>query len=121
VYASENSSLAILETLIHVADRNLPRSLVAVRITIPSNAHVTKVAVSDLPATWRDVDNPQCIALGTQWIESRVGLVLRVPSAANSLEESVLLNPLHPDIERCHVDDGVGVVFDPRVVGFVQP
>lgn len=120
VYASENSSLAILEALVHVTERDLPKSLVAVRIAIPANVHVTRIAAENLPATWHDVDSAECIAIGSKWIESRVGLVLRVPSAANSLEENVLLNPLHPDIEDCRVDDPVPIVFDPRVVGFVR-
>jgi RES domain-containing protein len=119
VYTSENSSLAILENLVQVAERNLPKSLVAVRITIPHGARITTISMRELPATWREIDNPECIAIGSNWIESREGLVLRVPSAANSLEENVLLNPLHSDIDKCEVSEPVPIVFDPRVIGLV--
>lgn len=121
VYASENSSLAILENLVHFDERSFPKSLVAVRITIPDDAPVTRISARQLPATWRNVDNPGCIAAGTQWIESGESLVLCVPSAVNELEENVLLNPLHPDITRCRIGAPVPVLFDPRLIRLVAP
>lgn len=119
VYASENASLAILETLVHVTPRYLPSSLVAVRITLPDDVSVAAIPMSRLPRTWREVENRECVAIGSTWVESRSSLVLRVPSAANSLEENLLINPLHPDIECCGVDAPVPVVFDARIVALV--
>ncbi len=120
VYASESSSLAILENLAHVRERYLPPSLVAVPITIPDDAPVRSISARDLPSTWRDIDNAECVNIGSSWIEARTGLVLRVPSAANSLEENILLNPLHRDISRCDVGEPVPVVFDLRSIALVQ-
>ena len=119
VYASENSSLAILENLVHFSERRLPKSLVAVRIIIPDGVSVRTIRQANLPSTWRTIDNLECIAMGSDWIESRRELVLRVPSAANSLEENVLLNPLHADISKCQVGDPVPVVFDPRMIALI--
>ena len=120
VYASENSSLGILETLVHVSERYLPKSLVAVSIRIPEDAGIRRVAAAELPKNWREIDSPRCVALGSAWIESCSELVLRVPSAANSIEENILLNPLHPDIRRCQTGEPIPLAFDPRIVALVR-
>lgn len=119
VYASENSSLAILETLVHTSERGLPKSLTAVRIHIPDDAGVTRVAVADLPERWYEPNNAHCVTIGSKWIRSRKSLALRVPSVANQLEENVLLNPLHDAIKQCRVDGPVAVSFDPRIASLV--
>ena len=118
VYSSENSSLALLENLVRTTASRLPKSLVAVRISIPDDVPLTDLAAGDLPANWRDIENPGCIALGSKWLESRKALVLRVPSAVNSLERNLLLNPMHAAIESCEVGKPVPLVFDPRAVAF---
>lgn len=120
VYSSENASLAILETLVRLTERRLPKSLVAVRITIPDGATVTTIAKSLLPRGWQEVDNRECIEIGSEWIESRKSLVLRVPSAANSLEDNLLLNPQHPDIAACSVASPTALGFDPRLISLVR-
>jgi RES domain-containing protein len=119
VYSSENSSLALLETLVRTSDRRLPKSLVAVRISIPDDASVRTVAIRDLPSSWREVDNLQSSAIGSHWIESRASLVLRVPSAVNSLEENVLLNPLHSAIDTCEVGEPVPILVDLRMISIL--
>ena len=118
VYSSENSSLALLENLVRASERRLPKSLVAVRITIPDDAPATRVAADRLSPRWRDVDDAGCVAIGSEWIERGKSLVLRVPSAVNALEENVLLNPRHAQIERCEVSEPIPIRLDPRALSF---
>jgi RES domain-containing protein len=115
VYASENRSLAILELLARTDIEDLPDDLVVVGITIPDDAHVTRIEQSSLPADWKNIDNPPCIKIGSDWIESATGLVLRVPSATNPYEENVLLNPSHNDIKRCSTSTPAALIYDPRI------
>lgn len=119
MYASENSSLAMLETLAHVSLRRLPRSLVAVRIRIPEDAPAGVIRAKELPKSWREAENPECARIGSAWLEHVRELVLRVPSAVNALEENVLLNPRHRDIERCVVDAAIPIAFDPRTLALI--
>lgn len=116
IYASESSSLALLETLVHTSSRRLPKSLVAVTIRVPQNAGVRTISLRDLPADWREPDNRIGEHRGSTWIRSNATLVLRVPSAVNPLESSILLNPGHPDIARCTVGVPIAINFDPRLI-----
>ena len=116
VYASATSSLALLETLVHAEASTLPSSLVAVQIVVPDDTLQREIKVSELPKRWREVNNPQCIEIGSRWIESGESLALKVPSAVNPMESNVLLNPAHVDISRCKVGNQTSIQFDPRVV-----
>lgn len=119
VYASENSSLAILEMLARVDLRDLPRDSVLVRIDVP-DAPATRIRQSDLPADWRTTDNPECARLGSAWLAAKSELVLRVPSATNPFEENVILNPLHPRIAECTVAAPAAVRYDPRFESLLE-
>jgi RES domain-containing protein len=116
VYASESSSLALLETLVHMALRRLPKSLVAVRIRIPDDASCETIERKSLPPKWRKPDDPACAAIGSEWIRSKRTLVLRAPSATNPFESNILLNPQHPEIVRCDVEEVETVEFDVRLI-----
>lgn len=94
----------------------LNKQFVAIEIAIPANAPSTEVRIEDLPSNWRDLDNPDCIRIGSQWIRSAKGLWLSVPSAVNPLERNILINPEHPDIERCKVSLPVEVIYDQRLL-----
>ncbi len=120
IYASENASLALLETLVQASQQRLPKSLVIVQITVPNALAVKTLALEDLPAAWKSIGNPRCLAIGSEWIRSRATPVLRVPSAVNPLETNLLLNPTHPAIAKCKVGKAIPLEFDPRLLSFVR-
>jgi len=115
IYASENASLALLETLVQASLLLLPKSLVIVSITMPESMPVKAIRVEDLPRGWRSIGNPQCIAIGSAWIRAKTTAALRVPSAVNSLDANILLNPSHPLIAKCRVGKPIPLEFDPRL------
>lgn len=120
VYASENASLALLETLVQASPQRLPSSLVIVQIIIPDALSVRTIRVTDLPAAWKTIGSPQCVALGSAWIRSQATAVLRIPSAVNPLETNVLLNPAHPAVAKCKVGKPIPLEFDARLLSFVR-
>lgn len=120
VYASENASLALLETLVQASLQRLPKSLVIVQITIPESLAVKSVGGDELPVAWKSIGNAQCVAIGSEWIRSRATPVLRVPSAVNPLETNVLLNPAHAAIAKCRIGKPVPLEFDARLLSFVR-
>lgn len=120
VYASENASLALLETLVQVSAERLPKSLTIVRITVPDSLEVRTLAAEDLPPAWKAIGNSRCAEIGSQWIRSGATPVLRVPSAVNPLENNVLLNPAHAAIGRCRVGKPIPLEFDSRLLSFVR-
>ncbi len=112
IYATTSVSLGILEQL--AQSTRMPKSYIAVQITMPDDAPGQTITIDQLPANWNDVDNPECIAMGSQWTRARSGLWLKVPSAVNSLEHNVLINPKHLHIMHCAVSDPINVITDPR-------
>lgn len=120
VYGSQTSSLALLETLVHVSLERLPDDLMAIPIAIPSDATVSHVALKDLHADWQDVRSKRCAQIGSNWLRAKSSLVLVVPSATNPLESNILLNPAHHDIKRCKIGATAHIRFDPRFNTLVQ-
>ncbi|HEV2261935.1 MAG TPA: RES domain-containing protein [Candidatus Rubrimentiphilum sp.] len=119
IYASENASLALLETLVQTSVQRLPKNLVIVQITIPENAESEAISVDALPADWKSIGNPKCVALGSAWQQAKRTLFLRVPSAVNPLESNLLLNPLHAGIRGCRVAKAIRLHFDPRLLSLL--
>ncbi len=120
VYASENASLALLETLVQASQQRLPKSLVIVQITIPEALTVKAISIGDLPASWKAIGNARCVEIGSKWIRSRETPVLRVPSAVNPLETNLLLNPGHPATAKCRVGKPISLEFDARLLSFLR-
>jgi RES domain-containing protein len=120
VYASENASLALLETLVQASMQRLPKSLVIVQITIPQELAVRVIAAADLPSSWKAIGNARCVAIGSEWIRSRATPVLRAPSAVNPLEMNVLLNPAHPALAKCRIGRPIPLEFDTRLLSFLH-
>lgn len=120
VYGAQTSSLAILETLVHVSLDRLPDDLTAIPITIPADATISHVELRDLHADWQDVRSKRCAQIGSNWLRAKSSLVLIVPSATNPLETNILLNPEHHDIKRCKVGKSAAIRFDPRLGALVR-
>ena len=118
VCASENLSLAVLELFVHVLPDNLPTDLVSIRGRLPDTISTVEIDESNLPGNWREYpasNELQCI--GTDWLVSCRSLVLIVPSAINSQEKNIIINPAHPEIRMLNVEKGRPFTFDPRMVG----
>ena len=117
VYASSTLSLAALEYLAHVDPEDVPGDLVAMGVEVPDDLPDERIRASDLPPDWNRVpDHPACVDRGDAWARAARTPLLRVPSAIVPEEESVLLNPRHPDAARVGVDLTRPFAFDPRLL-----
>lgn len=121
IYASENSSLALLETLAHTDITLLPKSLVAVRIEVPDDAPVRRVSERSLGKSWREPEDERCAQLGSTWLTENTELVLSVPSAVNPIERNMILNPQSPQIARCNVLTPIPIRYDERLLALFYP
>ncbi len=118
VYASENSSLAALELFVHVSPSLLPVDLISIRGIFPDTVSTLEIEELNLPGNWRDYPAPNRLqAIGTDWLLGKASVVLVVPSAINSLERNLLLNPAHPEFAELGVESGRPFRFDPRLFG----
>lgn len=118
VYTSANLSLAALELFVHVSPGTLPADLISMRGKLPDSVLTQEITEADLPSNWREYPAPKELqTIGTDWLVGLTSVVLIVPSAINSLEKNILLNPAHPEIKDLSVETGRPFRFDPRMFG----
>jgi len=101
IYTSETRALATIEYLVHVSMANMPRDLSMAVLEVPDALASERIQAASLPKNWRDFPAPPELAdLGTRWAQSERSLLFIVPSAVVPQEHNILINPLHPDMER---------------------
>lgn len=115
LYTSINSSLAILELLVHMDYDLLPNDMVLARINIPDGS-IKELTEVDLPKNWRDNPAPDSLKeLGRGWVKANKQLALKVPSAVNPIEHNYILNVDHPLFSRVMVDKTALTQLDNRL------
>lgn len=117
VYTSSTLALAVLELLVHVDPEEMPTDLLALRIEGPDSASQRGVSPEALPPAWnRILDHPVCRTVGESWAQEAQSALLRVPSAVVPEEESVLLNPAHPEAAGFVITARRAFALDPRLL-----
>lgn len=105
LYAAENRSLAMLETLVHVSPGDLPQNRYLVEIDVPepvwdARERLDRKQADDMVSTWDAVPAAgSSVAYGSRWAREGRSTVLCVPSVLVPEETVVLLNParVRPD------------------------
>ena len=100
VYTSEYRSLALLETLVHTEEDELPSNLYIITIEIDEAAPVKTIGPGELPENWRQVEAFSIRQIGTTIFQANECLALKVPSAVMPFENNYVLNPMFPGFER---------------------
>ncbi len=117
LYTACNSSLAILEKLVHIPPFILPKDLKIIVLEIPDTIILDNTIVDDLPSNWISrSEHPKILAIGDQFILDKKYVGLRVPSAINILDQNILLNPAHPDFKDIKIIDELPIDFDRRLL-----
>jgi len=100
IYAAEHYATAILEKAAQLNSVRIPRTLVYIRIDVPTDVTVEELKTEDLLG-WDSNDKMASRSFGNSWYDERRSLILLVPSlAAPGLERNVLINQHHPEFER---------------------
>ncbi len=117
VYTAESRSLAALETLAHFEMAHEPLALSMAVMEIPDEIAPEEITTTMLPRGWQTWPSPSRLAdLGSIWVRSGSGLMLRVPSELEPDEHNILLNPSHPDMERVTLVETAPYSFDVRLL-----
>ena len=117
LYTSENSSLALLETLVHLDGLMLPPNLFIVEIIIKDEGLIYTVPDENYPEDWQKLDNLQNKSLGDRWMEEKKYLGFKIKSAVNPSEFNVLLNTLYPIFTNLvEIKSVRSLEFDSRLV-----
>jgi len=115
VYASMTSSLAMLETVVHLSV--IPKDDYCItRINIRDDS-IAELKISELPAGWNQYLAPDALKLfGDQFIRENKNLALRIPSAIVAMESNILINPNHPDFKKVKLISCEKIVIDNRLM-----
>ena len=114
VYASATLSLALVETLVHVASGILP-AYTAIPFEFDA-ALVTRLEPRTLPPDWKANPAPGSTrAIGEAWVDQARSVLLQVPSVVVPLESNFLINPKHRDFGRISIGKPMPFPFDPRL------
>jgi RES domain-containing protein len=117
LYAAGNSSLAILEKLVHIPPHVFPKDLKITVLEFPDTITIGSLMLNDLPEDWMyRSEHPKVLDLGDQFIAQSEFLCLKVPSAINPIDENILINPKHPDFSKVSIIDELPVTFDKRLL-----
>lgn len=96
LYTSMNSSLAILESLVHFDESELPPRMFIMHIEIDETAFIYQFPDNNLPANWRRPENIKLKEIGDKLLRDNQYVGIKVRSAVNPEEYNILLNPLFP-------------------------
>lgn len=94
LYTSSNSSLALLESLVHFDRFSIPDKLFLMTLQLPEKAPLLLLNDSDYPDQWQQLDQIANRRLGDGWMHANRHLGIRVRSAVNPTDYNYLLNPL---------------------------
>ena len=115
IYGSRSFAGAMLECLAHAGIGRVPRTHVAVEITIPNSLTIEHGDQSSLLVGWNQANLRVARAFGDAWIRELRTAVLVVPSVVARTEGNVLINPRHPDFKGIVAGTPEPVVWDARL------
>ena len=112
VYTAQSESLALLETLVHLIERQMPTNHVCVPAEIPDEL-IEWLPDVDLPKDWR-TNSVSTAHIGSRWLESGRLPVLSVPSVVVPRERNYLIKPSDSRFAAIVIQDPLPTDFDPR-------
>ena len=116
VYVAGSAALATLEVLVHVSEPDDLHRIPYVLIPVDFEPDLVSEP-SALPQGWHEDPPPvDAAAVGDQWVESQVSVLLKVPSAVIRSEFNYLINPLHPRFGELVIGPPEPFRFDSRLL-----
>lgn len=116
IYAAENPSLALLETMVHVEEASLLGfDFVAIPIRF-DDEHLEALESDRLPEDWKAWPWPAGTQhVGTQWILEQRSVILQVPSVVVPHQMNYLINPSHPKFPELEIGPPEPFPIDSRL------
>ena len=93
LYTSENSSLAMLESLVHFEPELAPPQLVIIKIEINDDKLLYEIPDADYPKDWLTRSDNACRDIGKEIFSQNKYVGIKVRSAVNPAEYNIILDP----------------------------
>lgn len=117
LYTAEHISLAVLETLVHLRDVEIPTDYWLIKIQLPDDGKTSTIEPGKLKKRWQD-DEGYTQFIGSEFIKNNESLILKVPSSIITEEHNFLINPLHKNFTKAKILDSKEFNFDHRLLSF---
>ena len=116
IYLSSSVSLATVESIVHMSAGDHEKEFKILTLEIPDDIEKFVIYLNELPERW-NIHPPEAhtIKKGSDWARSNRSLILQVPSAVITCEHNILLNPLHPEMQRVRIKSIEPFGFDKRL------
>ncbi len=98
IYTSEHYSTAMLEKLMH-GNGQMPPNQHWIEISIPPGVSYEILSTAHHPG-WAAEDGLVSKTYGEAWQKSKRSLLLIVPSVVARMERNVLINNVHPEVDK---------------------
>lgn len=116
LYLAEHPATAAMEMLVHV-EGELPDDLVLLTVEVPDEKDLYgEIRAESLPAGWdSNPSSPAAAAIGDAFIREQRYLGIYVPSVILPEARNLLVNPLHPSMDRVYRALERPFQYDPRL------
>jgi RES domain-containing protein len=114
VYGATSPALAAIEYFVNLEPNQAPDDLVMLEARVPDE-NIQQLDLDSLPPNWYEIDNLDCRAVGTEWLQSRRSVALKVPSVPVRGDWNILLNPAHPDFRSISITSRDPFFYDERM------
>ncbi len=115
VYTSESKALALLEYTVNINIDDIPRALSFTTIEVPDGS-IETIALAQLPGNWKDIPAPSSTrSFGTELLKAAKNLIIMIPSTVIPDEWNYLINPAHPESNKCRIVEIKDFVYDVRI------
>ena len=105
LYTSQHCSLALLEVIVNTPQKLLPDNIHLLKLSVPGDLKMKTIRRDELHDSWRQYPAPDLLAdIGTQWINSKDSVGLKVPSVLVHDEWNILLNPQHQHFHKITIE-----------------
>lgn len=120
LYTAEHISLACMEYLVHNIHVMIGADICLTKIRIPDSASPLTLNAHSLPPDWMEKsyipDSTQNV--GLDFVNTGEYYLLKIPSIIVPDEFNYLLNPLHPDHSKTHIEEVIDpFIMDERLFG----
>jgi len=114
VYTSENTALALLETVVNIPPMLQP-DLQLITLEIPEDK-IQIIDKAQLPDNWYHYPSPRSLKeLADSFYQNLEILGIKVPSSVVHNQSNLILNPQSPHFKEVKIIGQTPFIFDPRL------
>jgi RES domain-containing protein len=116
LYTSEQLSMAMLETLVHIPSHLVLPNFCLIKLQIPTKS-LQMITAKQLPKNWQQLPSiDELKKIGDAFLNENKYLALKVPSSILPFENNILLNPNHKLFSKIKILSKHQIEIDKRLI-----